>query len=60
MEVEGYEMIAYVMIILIGAYTTEPTIHSIEFSSAAQCFEVKEQLDKALSKAKPQITCVKK
>lgn len=53
-------MIQYVMIILIGAYSTEPMIHSIEFNSAAQCFEVKEQLDKALSKSKPQISCVKK
>lgn len=50
----------YIMIILIGAYTTEPTIHSIEFNSAAQCFEVKDKLDKAMLKSKPQITCVKK
>lgn len=48
------------MIILIGTYTTEPIIHTIEFNSGTQCFEVKEQLEKALSKSKPQITCVKK
>lgn len=53
-------MIQYIMIILIGSYTTEPTVHTIEFNSAAQCYEVKEQLDKALIKSKPQITCVKK
>jgi hypothetical protein len=53
-------MIAYIMIILIGTYTTEPIIHTIEFNSGTQCYEVKAQLEKALEKSKPQITCVKK
>jgi len=48
------------MIILIGTYSTEPIIHTVEFNSGAQCFEVKEQLEKFLTKSKPQILCVKK
>lgn len=53
-------MIEYIMIILIGTYSAEPTIHTIEFNSAAQCYQIKEQLEKSLSKSKPQILCVKK
>jgi len=53
-------MIAYVMIILIATYSTEPIIHSVEFNSGTQCFEVKEQLEKLLAKSKPQIICIKK
>lgn len=53
-------MIQYIMIILISSYTAEPQIHSLEFNSAAQCYEVKKQLEKTLERSKPLILCLKK